>query len=470
MRNSIKNFTKTKFAYVFAIYIILQPVIDVATSLMTRADMSITLGVIIRTLLMVYAVLYVLFISDFKGKKYCVIYTLAITAYILAFLAYMYSVGGMGNLMGNFKETVKTFFFPYVAVFLFALYREYNFVASVKALSISAAIYTGIIFVAYITGTSFVTYNSGYGYSGWFYAANEISDIIAIIAPVAIFTFVGYLKTPDEHKWRTGILVGFVLFCCCFASDYIGTKVVFLFVLLYCIACAVWHFVVYKKERDKSLIKRAWFCVGATAAVILMFSSGSLLSYLSNVFVPLLDPDSEEALAALNKDILAAAQGTWLYGLIENNRFFEVLNWVLSKRLLIIAPSAQEFTDAGFLTQLVGLGYKNTALNVRNIERLIEMDAPALLIRHGWAGFVMVYMPYLASVIYLIVKFFKRFKASMARLDCCTYFFCVLTGFAISTVVGHGLNAPAVSFYLIITGFMLYDALRKRDLELLEGK
>ena len=308
-----------------------------------------------------------------------------------------------------------------------------------------------------------MTYHSGYGYSGWFYAANEISDIIAIIAPVAIFTAVGYLHTPDEHKWKTGLAVGFVLFCCCFAADYIGTKVVFLFVFAYCLACMVWYFVYYKKEHDKTFKKRALFCLAATFAVIAMFSSGSLLSYLSNVFLPLQDEQSEEALAALNKDILAAAQGTWLYNLIENNHFVKTLNWLLSKRLLIIAPAAQEYTDAGFITKLIGLGYKNTILNTRNIERLIEMDAPALLLRHGLAGFVLEYLPYFASIVYVIVKFCKKFRKSMASLECCTYFYCVITGFLISTFVGHGLNAPAVSFYLVFLGFSLLDAFNKRD-------
>jgi Na+-transporting methylmalonyl-CoA/oxaloacetate decarboxylase gamma subunit len=315
-----------------------------------------------------------------------------------------------------------------------------------------------------------VTYNSGYGYSGWFFAANEISDIIAIIAPVGIFTAVGYLHVPDEHKWKTGLLVGFMLFCCCFASDYIGTKVVFLFVFLYCLACTVWYFSYYRKDRDPSLKKRAVFCLAATIAVIAMFSSGSLLGYLSNVFLPMKDEQSEEALLALNKEILAAAQGTWLYDLIENNQFFKTMNWILSKRLLIIAPAAQEYTDGGIITKLIGLGYKNTILTTRNIERLIEMDAPALLLRHGIAGFVLEYLPYLASVIYLIVKFCKRFRKSMASLECCTYFFCVLTAFLISTFVGHGLNAPAVSFYLAFFALSLVDAFKRRDAALPDGK
>ena len=41
------------------------------------------------------------------------------------------------------------------------------------------------------------------------------------------------------------------------------------------------------------------------------------------------------------------------------------------------------------------------------------MDAPALLLRHGLAGFVLEYLPYFASIVYVIVKFCKKFRKSM---------------------------------------------------------
>lgn len=43
--------------------------------------------------------------------------------------------------------------------------------------------YAGVILLACITGTSFYSYNAGYGYSGWFYAANDVSIVIMLTAP-----------------------------------------------------------------------------------------------------------------------------------------------------------------------------------------------------------------------------------------------------------------------------------------------
>ena len=59
------------------------------------------------------------------------------------------------------------------------------------------------------------------------------------------------------------------------------------------------------------------------------------------------------------------------------------LNWLLSRRLLIIAPSAEEYTRGGAWVTLFGLGYAQLSSYVRPVTHLIEMEGVALLLRHG---------------------------------------------------------------------------------------
>ena len=99
------------------------------------------------------------------------------------------------------------------------------------------------------------------------------------------------------------------------------------------------------------------------------------------------------------------------------------LNWLLSRRLLIIAPSAQEYADGGPLVQLLGLGYAQLPDYQRPVTRLIEMEGAAMLLRHGVVGFLLYYVPFLAVTVALLVPFFRRLKSRMADFTYCCLLF-----------------------------------------------
>ena len=99
-----------------------------------------------------------------------------------------------------------------------------------------------------------------------------------------------------------------------------------------------------------------------------------------------------------NAALEAAAKGTWLGNLIETNPLVEKLNWLLSRRLLYIAPILQEYLEGGLWIKLMGLGYGQTADYVKDIHQLVEMEPVMLLLRHGLVGFCLGYIPVLAVV------------------------------------------------------------------------
>ena len=82
--------------------------------------------------------------------------------------------------------------------------------------------YTGVIFIATITGTYFRSYNEylyGLGTVGWFFAANEIGSIIAILTPFTIINII-------ENKLNIVNIISIIL--CILSSLYMGTKVPFI--------------------------------------------------------------------------------------------------------------------------------------------------------------------------------------------------------------------------------------------------
>ena len=458
----LQTFARQKLPLCLAAYMMLQPVLDILTSLCARAGASVTPGVVLRAALMAYALFHVAFVSRFPQRKWCLIYLAVLTGYLLVFLGYMATVNTFGDLLRTARDTVKVFSFPYVLVFLYALYREHRFTIPARAVAVAVAGYAGSIFLAYITGTGFASYNSGYGCNGWFFAANEISDTLVLSAPIALCWAFERLRTAGR-QWKPLAAVAGLIFVCAFACNYIGTKVVFAGVLVFFALCAVWLGVSWLVQRRKNDLLRAAAALCACLLTVALYGRSPLNGYVNNVYLPMEDPNSTQAQISINEATAEAAKGTWLGDLIENEPLVEKLNWILSKRLLIIAPIAEEYRTGGAATKLLGLGYQDNALHERGIERLVEMDAAALLLRHGAAGLAVYYLPYLLAVGWLTLRFLRRLKTRMSDLRCCSYLYSVLLAFAVSFVTGHTLVAPAVSFFAAVPLVGLLALLDEQD-------
>lgn len=405
-----------------ALYVALQPLLDVLTSLATQAEISLTAGTVVRTLFVGFAFLYTVFCGPFPGRKALLSYLGLLTGYLAVFGLWSLVRGGMSACIVNLSEALKTFYFPYTAAFLYAIYRQKRWIVPDWAVAAAGLGYAGVILLACITGTSFYSYNAGYGYSGWFYAANDVSIVIMLTAPwfLPALPQAGCSQTPQ-----------------CLGVDWYGCRV------------------------RSALVQRRFFRYQAGVSGDLAVSSCSLSVVCSPpafdaagrcrpVFgccagavrpavrpVPGLSPEplcagclrshvrrgpgglrkkpghsrcGGQGPAKANARLEQAAKGTWLGDLIETQPVVKKLNWLLSRRLLIIAPSAEEYTRGGAWVTLFGLGYAQLSSYVRPVTHLIEMEGVALLLRHGLVGFLLYYVPFLAAAAALLLQFFRRLK------------------------------------------------------------
>ncbi len=450
---------------VLAVYIICQPLLDILTAQGVKAGHPITAGVVVRALFMAAAFLYAVFISQFEGKRLPMIYTGLLVGYLALFMLHMLTVGGISLCFANLAEVVKTFFAPFVLIFLYCIYKQYGFFITTQSIGAAGAIYCSVILVAYLTNTSSASYvNSGHGYNGWFYAANEIGCIIALTAPFTVYHCIKMIPTLTKKTWWKGLVIVWCLVCSAFSANFIGTKVVFGFSLVYALAGLVWTlFRLYRERRLPVLAQVGAFLL---LAVLIMgfYQYSALKQYKEDTSDPLIDIPSDEIIHYWPGEIEQASEGTWLLEFITEHKAVQKLDQVLSRRLTSASPSVEVFLEGGAAAKLVGVGYANTKAYSRQINFMIEMDPPAILIRHGIVGFALYCVPYFAFIFYAIIQFFKRPLIRLSSLSYCTLLYCTLAGFAIAMAAGHALVSPAVSTFVLATGMLLWVRTQEQNM------
>ncbi len=458
-------------AGLLTLYVVLHPFIDILTFLGVQAKMFLTVGNAVRTLFLIAALLYILCCESFPGRGPLLLFLGAVTAYLGAFCVLNFLTGGFWFCAQNLMEAVKVFYFPYMAAFLYTLYKKEGFVAPDWAVACTGAGYCAVILIAFLTNTSYISYNAGYGYCGWFFSANDVSTAILITAPLLIYGCL--VRIAREKRAWVFLLVGFVLVSLIFSAAFIGTKLLFLGVLLYFLCAFVWLLARFFRRRDKGLLRCALAVVVLCAALVGLYPVSPLNSYMQDIYIPMSGEDPEALRASQEipgiievdrkkaiEEYEEAARGTWLGDKMEESPLLRKVDWILSKRLTMMAPVVQEYGEEGLPCKLLGLGYVSRDPG-RDISHMIEMEGPAMLLRHGVLGFALYYVPFLGVSLYLLFKFFRHFARNLKDLRYCSLFYAVAVAFAASMVVGHVLAPPCTS----LLAALLYEKLLLRTQE-----
>ena len=206
---------------IIIVYILLQPIIDVITSFLVRSVSEVlTLGIIVRTLFMIFVAIYSLIISEKKYKIKLFAYYAILTIYMIAFVAIRYMANGTAGIMTQIKDLVKTFYLPIILVALIPIFKKDNIKIDNKYLIYSLLGYTAVIFLARIFGVGYRTYPDKEGTYGLFFAANEIGAILASLSPILV------LSLLNSEKGKVINLI--TLFLYIFSILEMGTKAPFL--------------------------------------------------------------------------------------------------------------------------------------------------------------------------------------------------------------------------------------------------
>lgn len=464
LRAKIQDFSRERLMLLLSVYIICQPLLDILTAQGVYAGHAVTAGVVVRALFMALGFLYAVLISEFPGKRLPMIYAGALVGYLALFMLHMLAVGGLSLCFSNLSDVVKTFFTPFVLIFLYCIYKEYGFSVTTQSVGVAGAIYCSVILVAWLTDTSNTSYaDFGSGYNGWFYAANEIGCIIALSAPFTIYHCFKMASGITKKTWWKGLVILWCLIAVIFSASFIGTRVAFIFILAYPLVGMVWLLFRLWKGRTVAALCQLGIMLALAAVVLGLYQHSALKAYKETVSDPLSDYTSQEMIDWWPEELQEPIRQTWLAALVDSSPTVQKLDKLLSRRLYAAAPTVEVYLEGGLDAKLLGIGYANTDAYSREIHPMIEMDPPAILVRHGIVGFLLYCVPYFAFIVYAVIKFFTHPLRRLSSLSYCTLLYCTLAGFAIAAVAGHALVSPAVSTFVLATGMGLWICTQEQD-------
>jgi len=422
---------KTKLFYLF---LLLQPFLDLITSLMTRfLNFPITIGVIIRGIFLVLIVIYTL-LKTKKDKKLSG-YLLSVFIFGCLYFLTKIELLKIENLITELIYLFKYFYFPIVVVCLLKSYNKLQLDKNIinKIFIFDAAIYAVLIILPVITNTSFSSYGYyGKGSVGWFYAANEIGAILSILFPFI------YIKLHEE-KIGPFFVLNIIL---SLSMMIIGTKVCYLAMIFTQIFFLI-YFILTKRNR-KIII---------TSALVIV---------ISLIAIPTL-PVSENVQTSIDNNITTEIEQS-----NDTNLYSKVINIILSSRQIYLSDTYEISKKSPVQDKLFGIGFSNrNNINDEKITKLIEIDFLDILFHYGLIGFIVYFLPFLYIIIKSFIKIIK--KKQYTNFYKLIYMYLTLLLISISSVAGHVFGSPSVSIYLSLV-FVLLSKERLKNKKLKEDE
>lgn len=385
--NELNKKIEKHMTKIIAVIILSQPFIDVVVGFSNQINLYTSFTSLIRIFILFFLVYYAFFISKNKFKKRIIFILLIILSY---FIIHLFIINNF--LIYDLKMMIRVFYFPIAFLFLFLIKEEDSEIINQKHLLYSLGIYAFIIIFGCLTKSSFSSYREAkLGTAGYFYAANEISNIIAILLPLVF----GYLFNNINFKR----IIYFILIIS--AIFILGTKTPFISLVL----CLIYF--LFKSINRQNIVKTTLI---STIVLIILALGISFTPIYKNTTIHL---------SFLKLDSIKQ--------IIKDKDTFD--HFVLGSRLKFLKENAYLFNNSSLLEKLFGLGYTNQ-------PKLVEMDYHDLLYRQGIIGFLLYFM----LVFYTFFYFKKRYKKE--------YLVSVSFALVIAGMVGHVITAPAVSFFV----------------------
>ena len=434
-------------------FILIQPIIDVLTTAsILYTDLPLTLGVIVRLAYLALMAGWVIYAAT-KSKK-ARLYLLYLTGFAALVMANFFI--NMATKEPFFIAEELTFYTKVVYFhvlffgFLLLIEKLIENGSDMKKLLvnyflIASGIISFVFIVAQLTGTSLANYaRSKEGWTGWFYAGNEIGATMAILLPITAIYAVS--KTTSVKKaalhWLPFILLSISMLALGTKVGYAGIAIVLLTVFVGSVIMLLWKGKAINREvvSANALVSPILLAI---LIVVTPFSPvfGNMFAHFDILGISFeekpveLDEFGEEVITEEEEGPLITGQ--------------QIENLVFSSREQYKADYARQFSEAPIAQKLFGMGY---AGNYEQPERhkplkMIEMDFHDWFYAFGIIGFL--YM--MAPIVYFAGKYIWQFIRDFKnRFN----YFGMLTGIAfivgvgISYTAGHVLTAPAVSVYL----------------------
>ncbi len=415
----INVFLEQNIEKILYLFLFLQPIIDLLTSLSINLfKIDITFGVIARMLFLFFITYYYLFVM--RNKKRYLKYFIMIIIYMILFSTMILLIKGQEAIVYEVKNLLRAFYFPLLLIMLYEIFQnKKKSISSIDFIKVML-IYLILIIIPTITKTSFNGYTQGKsGIIGWFQSINEISAIFVGLMPFLSI----YLKSEKSKikKIFTIIFTFIVLF-------NLGSKIVILSLLITILS----YFILYLYNNEKTNFKRI---ISYTLIIIV-----SLICFISFI----LPKTNFYKNIKLHLEFLGVEKVT---DVVTKPELID--RFIFSDRLTFLNKTRNNYQKSTITEQLLGIGYiENYATDNIN-TKFIEMDIFDILYRHGLVGFIIYFLP---VIILLKEAYLSLFSMLDGRRkdECLSYFLGISLLLVTSLLAGHVLLSPAVSIYLTL--------------------
>ncbi len=447
----MRSDSNNKKINIFYVFLLIQPILDLVTSLMVRfTNLSLTIGMVVRGLFLFIMVIYLLFVNKSVHRKKSIIYLGILCIFSILYLITKDGIFTLGFLKTEVIYLFKYMYFPIIALCLINAFDELQIKKEkiFKVCIIEAIIYSILIILPEITHTAFSSYiDNNEGTVGWFYAANEIGAIM-----VALFPFLYYLLFERESVVKIALTFTIVIL----AMTLLGTKTSFLGMLITEILYTLYFLFNYKKNRAYGL---KW------SIIIIIISFGLIpnihaVKNLQNAIAESshIKEEVKEDNEKENKKYTSSSPSVQ-----------RIIKVALSGRDKFFYNTLEIYDNANIDDKLLGIGFVNrNEINNKKIEKLIEIDPLDVFFHYGIIGFIILFIPLIYIVYRTLKSIFKnKFGLSFFKFTN-IYVIGIIT--MISMIAGHVYSSPAVSIYVSFAMAMLNSSLTKCELELKDKK
>ena len=447
----MRSDSNNKTINIFYVFLLIQPILDLVTSLMVRfTNLPLTIGMVVRGLFLFIMVIYLLFVNKSVHRKKSIIYLGILCIFSILYLITKDGIFTLGFLKTEVIYLFKYMYFPIIALCLINAFDELQIKKEkiFKVCIIEAIIYSILIILPEITHTAFSSYiDNNEGTVGWFYAANEIGAIM-----VALFPFLYYLLFERESVVKIALTFTIVIL----AMTLLGTKTSFLGMLITEILYTLYFLFNYKKNRAYGL---KW------SIIIIIISFGLIpnihaVKNLQNAIAESshIKEEVKEDNEKENKKYTSSSPSVQ-----------RIIKVALSGRDKFFYNTLEIYDNANIDDKLLGIGFVNrNEINNKKIEKLIEIDPLDVFFHYGIIGFIILFIP-LIYIVYRTLKSIFKNKLGLSFFKFTNiYVIGIIT--MISMIAGHVYSSPAVSIYVSFAMAMLNSSLTKCELELKDKK
>ncbi|WP_242271580.1 O-antigen ligase family protein [Bacillus cereus group sp. BfR-BA-01310] len=478
----LANQARVRFEHFLLFFIILQPVLDLLTSLsIILLKSNATVGIVVRFLIMAVGGIYILIQAKEKENRKFLIY--------LILLAVVLGIGFINNalvknpiVLGEEVKFVAKALYIYIMLgsyilALKSLKKTVNISDKVRnSIVYSTLIINAVMVISISTSTDFGSYEwMKVGSRGWFYAGNELGSILAIIFPIVVLYSIQKTKSVKHVLyWIPSLLMIYSLI-------QVGTKVGMGSIgatLAAVIGIIVLQLLFDRKNPNKkSLVLNAFIAVVLLAGVAGTFkmtplaqNMGIHTNYLSEQNVAQQGQKEEEIKEKIKKEEKqhkvekpeekAKIEAEVKKELEKEQKKENQENLIFSGRQVYEERHKQFFKEAPMSQKLLGMGYAgNFKYNEQKQPdpKLIEMDFHDWFYDFGIIGFALLMIPFIYYGLRILLAFITRFK-EIFNIKYGMISVSLVLALGIAYIAGHILTAPGVGIYFVVVlAYLIVD-------------